>query len=166
MKTTDNLDELFIVVDKKDQLIGYRTRKECHHNKDLIHRGVHVVIFNDKGEILMQKRSKFKDLQPGYYSVAVGGHVTKGESYTNTARREMKEELGINVPFQRITKYLAVVPDQKEMITIYKGVCNGPFVLSTDEVESIQFFPANQLKKHHLPITPLSSLTLKELKIL
>ena len=81
----DDQKELFVVVDKNDRILGHRTRYDCHHDKSLIHRGIEIVIFNSKGEILLQKRSKKKDLYPGLYTVSTGGHVTKGESYRQSA---------------------------------------------------------------------------------
>ncbi len=166
MKTTDNQNELFIVVDKKDKIIGYKTRKDCHHNKNLIHRAIHILIVNDKGEILLQKRSPTKDLQPGMYTLSVGGHVTKGDSYTSTAKRELFEELGINIPITLETKYLAEVSDQTEFVTTYTGKSNGPFKIDPLEIEKIEFIKKSQLPKFKSQITPISLLTLKKLNLL
>lgn len=165
-QATDNPNELFIIVDKNDNITGYSTRGECHRNKNLIHRAIHVVILNGKDEVLLQKRSKHKDMQPGYYCVSVGGHVTKGESYQTTAKRELKEELGITTPIRQIKKYLASVSDQTEMVTVYQAVHEGPFKIKKDEIELVQFYSKRQLKKDNLPITPISLLTLKQLKLL
>ncbi len=166
MKTTDNQKELFIVVDRNDKIIDYKSRRECHSNKKLIHRAIHILITNNKSELLMQKRSKSKDMQPGFYTVSVGGHVVKGETYRSTARRELTEELGIKIPFKEILKYLVEVEDQSEMIMVYQGESNGPFKTNTEEIESIQFFSKPELKKLATKITPISLLTLKKLNIL
>lgn len=165
-KTTDNQNELFILVDKSDNIISYKTRKECHQNKNLIHRAIHILITNDKSEILMQKRSATKDLQPGYYTLSVGGHVTKGETYESTAERELEEELGISIPFKKVLKYLAEVEDQTEFVTIFKGISNGPFKTDKKEVEYAKFFTKQQLRKIKNKITPISILSLKQLNLL
>src|SRR3989344_7169383 len=101
----DNQNELFIVVDKKDRIIGYRTRYDCHHDKRLIHRAAGIVIFNKQGQILLQKRSKFKDLNPGMYTISASGHVSKGDTYKKAALRELQEELGIQIPLKRVKKF-------------------------------------------------------------
>lgn len=164
--TTDNQNELFIVVDKDDNILGYKTRRECHSDRSLIHRAIHILITNDKGEILLQKRSKTKDLQPGLYTLSVGGHVTKGETYETTAKRELFEELGINTPIELITKYLAEVADQTEYVKVYEGQFNGPFKIDPKEIEEVAFFPKNKLSEMKGNITPISLLTLKHLNLL
>lgn len=165
-RTTDNQNELFIVADKDDNMVGYKTRRECHQNKNLIHRAIHILIVNDKGEILMQKRSATKDLQPGYYTLSVGGHVVKGEIYESSARRELEEELGIKISFKKATKYLAEVEDQTEFVMIFKGMSNGPFKIDKREVEYVKFFTKKGLKKIKNKITPISILSLRQLNIL
>lgn len=65
--TTDNQEEMFVVVDRDDTVVGYKTRYECHHDRSLIHRTVGALIFNDKGQILLQKRSMTKDMEPGLW---------------------------------------------------------------------------------------------------
>lgn len=114
----DKQDELFVVVDKKDRIIGYRTRYECHHNKNLIHRAIGVVVFNKKGQILMQKRSRFKDLNPGLFTISASGHVTKGQTYYRAAQRELEEELGIKIPLTR-EKNTWQNPTRKQRWIIY-----------------------------------------------
>jgi len=118
METTDNQDELFVVVDKNDKVVGYRTRKECHQNKTLIHRSVGMVISNAKGEILLQKRSLTKDLYPGFYSSSCSGHLKKGEDYQKAAEREIKEELGVARKLNiKLLKRLSLPPGGKQNCT-------------------------------------------------
>src|SRR3989344_6886437 len=105
MKTTDDQSEIFVVVDQNDKIIGYKTRKDCHSNKSLTHRGTGIVIFNDKGEILIQKRSTTKDTDPGYLSTSASGHLQKGETYKDAAEREMFEEIGIKTKLTFNSKF-------------------------------------------------------------
>src|SRR5437868_4093740 len=100
----DDPKELFIVVDKDDNIINYRTRYECHHDKSLVHRAVGIIIFNDQNQILLQKRSMLKDTNPGKYTVSVSGHLTKGQTYEEAAMREMEEELGTQAKVTYVTK--------------------------------------------------------------
>jgi len=88
-------EEYLEVVNTKGEVIGYAPRSEVHGNPSLIHRVVHVLVFNKKGELLLQKRSQNKDVAPGKWDTSVGGHVGIGEDLFSSSRREMHEELGI-----------------------------------------------------------------------
>ncbi|MBI4973345.1 NUDIX domain-containing protein [Candidatus Roizmanbacteria bacterium] len=161
MQTTDNQKELFIVVDEKDNILGYKTRYECHHDKNLIHRGVGVALFNLIGEIAFQKRSKTKDHYPGLYTLTSSGHVSKGESYHRAATRELKEEVGVeNIKLEFVSKRLIVFEKEKGMDTFYKGTYNGEFVIDRKEVDGIYYFSKSQILtiKHQMTSYCLSSL--------
>lgn len=87
--------EYFEIVDDKDRVIGRAPRSQCHGDPSLVHRVAHVIVVNATGELLLQKRSPRKDIQPGKWDTSVGGHLNAGEDYEAAAYREMKEELGI-----------------------------------------------------------------------
>ena len=162
----DIQDELFIVVDEKDKIIGYKTRYECHHNKSYIHRAVDVALFNSKGQLVLQKRSTQKDLYPGYYALSSTGHVSKGESYKQAAHRELQEEMGVSgINLKNIATFIVPAKDEIEMITLFTGICDAEYSYPKDEVESIHyFFPREiQMLKN---ITPSSLYSLKLLKII
>ena len=159
-------EEIFIVVDKQDRIIGYRTRHECHHDNSLIHRAVGVVIFNKKGQILVQKRSKNKDLYPNLYTISTSGHVDKGETYHQAAKRELQEELGINIPIKRKKKFLLEIEVETEMDCLFIGEYEGPFYPSKDEVDEVKFVGKNELKKMKSKFTPFAMLSLKQLSLI
>jgi isopentenyl-diphosphate delta-isomerase type 1 len=160
----DIQNEQFIVVNEKDEVIGYKTRYECHHNKNYIHRAVDIILTNNEGKIVMQKRSLQKDLYPGCYCVTASGHVSKGESYEDTAQRELKEEMGVdNVQLQKKETFITYAEKETEMITIFVGTYNGVYHFPKDEVESVHFFSKGEMKKIS-PITPSSIESLKRLK--
>jgi isopentenyl-diphosphate delta-isomerase type 1 len=146
----DDQSAIFIVVDEKDKIIGYKSRYECHHNPHIIHRAVDIILFNNKGEVLLQKRSRNKDTYPGYYTVSASGHVDKGETYLASARREITEELGIphseKIKLTKIAKYIIRLEHEAEMTVLYTGVYNGPIVPAPDEVESVEY-----VKKERIP---------------
>ena len=89
------MDEIFEIVDDFNNVIGIAPRSQCHGNPGLCHRTAHVVVLNELGDILLQKRSNDKDIQPGKWDSAVGGHLIVGETFEEAAVREMNEELGI-----------------------------------------------------------------------
>src|SRR6516225_10627679 len=89
-------EEIFDVVDKHDQVIGRKSRNEVHR-LGLMHRAVHVLVFNNRGQIFLQKRSMKKDRQPGVWDSSASGHVDSGEDYDTTAVREVWEEIGLRL---------------------------------------------------------------------
>src|SRR5882762_6792790 len=101
MRQTNN--ERFPVVDKNDKILRDASRSEVHAN-NLRHRAVHMLIFNPAGEVYLQQRSRWKDRHPLKWDSSAAGHVAGGESYDDTARRELKEELGVTVALQKISK--------------------------------------------------------------
>lgn len=162
----DNQKELFIVVDKNDKILDYKTRYECHHDKSLIHRVADIAIFNDKGQLLLQKRSQQKDLFPGYYTLSASGHISKGEEYMEAAVRELQEELGItNVELKMAGTIIVESEYETEMVAVFTGNHNGPFQFPADEVESVKFFSLDEIKDIE-SLTPVAVNCLKLLKIL
>lgn len=147
MKTTDNQKELFIVVDKDDNILGYKTRQECHSDKSIIHRAIGVIITNDRNEILLQKRSLTKDIDPGLWTLSCSGHVDKGETNEESARRELREELGIEVPIVFKYKFVRVYSQETEMEAIFEAKSNGPFKPNPNEVDEVRFFVKNELQE-------------------
>lgn len=84
------------IVDKDDNVL-YVVSKDEAHQKSLRHRVVNVWYFNDKGEILFQKRSKYKKEAPLCYEESVGGHVTAGETYEDAVMKEAYEETSLTL---------------------------------------------------------------------
>lgn len=169
-KITDDQNEVFDLIDKNDQVIGQATRGECHRDKSLIHRCIGVFIFNEQGELYLQKRSMTKDLHPGVWALSVGGHPKKGQTYEKGAKEEMKEELGIEAPFEKIGKYCYQGETETEMFVVYKATHNGPFKLNPEEIEKGKFFDLDDLSRKvklgEVKLSPQAEYTLKYLKLL
>ena len=147
IETTDDQSELFIVVDKDDNVLAYRTRWDCHHDKTFIHRSVGVAVFDDQGRVLLQKRSKTKDLQPGLWAISVSGHVTKGQTYEEAAAREIQEELGVTLPITFQKKFLLATDKETELSCIFSAKSNGPFKPNPTEIDEVKFVSKNELPR-------------------
>jgi 16S rRNA (adenine1518-N6/adenine1519-N6)-dimethyltransferase len=137
MGSTPN--EQFPLVDENDKVQGYASRSEVHGN-NLRHRAVHILIFNQVGDVYLQQRSRWKDRHPLKWDSSAAGHVTGGENYDETARRELKEELGVDVPLERIFKLTASSRTDHEFIWGYRGVISGDLVPNRCEIERGVFF--------------------------
>ena len=75
-----NKEEWFPLIDEQGNTIGKATRRECHNGSKLLHPVVHLHIINNDGELYLQKRSMNKDIQPGKWDTAVGGHIDYGDT--------------------------------------------------------------------------------------
>lgn len=146
--TTDNLDEIYDVVNENDVVVGQATRKQVHSDPSLIHRAAGGYIFNRKKQILMQKRSKTKDMYPSRWAFSVGGHVDSGDTYEKAALRELKEELGIETHLHFVEKRFVKHEDETEFWTIYLGLHDGPFrEFNTVEIDEVRFFSLQELQR-------------------
>ena len=139
------MSEMFDVYDDSGNKIGQYPRSECHGNPALIHCSVHVVVFDSSGEkILLQKRSLSKDIQPGKWDTAVGGHVDAGEAVEAAAYRELKEELGITGQLEFFFTDHIRNEIESENVTVYKLFSDGPFEYSPAEIDEIRFFQLSE----------------------
>lgn len=141
-------DEIFDVVDDRDRVIGRQTRQEVHR-RGLKHRAVHVLVFNERGEVYLQKRSFKKDTFPGAWDSSASGHLNSGESYEACAVREAREEIGLflhRTP-KRLFKIEACEQTGQEFVWVYRTESNGPFRLNLDELECGAFFKADHVNR-------------------
>jgi len=128
--------ELLDVVDDEDRVIDTMTRGEIHA-QGLMHRAVHILLFNSQGQLFLQKRSMSKDEKPGYWDSSAAGHVDSGEDYLECAHREIGEELGIvtDREFEFLFKLPAIADNGNEHCMVYRYCHDGPLVLHPDEIE-------------------------------
>lgn len=151
MNTTDKQSEMLPVVNEKDEVIGKISRGEWHKKPDLTIRGVAILVFDEKGRLLIQKRSLTKDSFPGWWTFSVGGHVDYGDDYLPSAIREAREELGVKIASDELKffdKILVISPLEKVIIQVYKYLAteNAFFNSSKDEVSEIKFVDIDTLK--------------------
>jgi len=141
-----NENELFDIVDENNKIISYATRKEAH-TKGLIHRSVMFFIFNRKGELFLNKRSTKKEFDPGTYSIVLGGHVTKGDSYEETVIREAKEEAGITQKPYFLANFKSRHKDKdKENVALFYFIVDKEPVLDKNEIEKGNFVKIDKIK--------------------
>jgi isopentenyl-diphosphate delta-isomerase type 1 len=145
MKTTDLEDELLCVVDGNDNFLRKATRKECH-TKKLRHRTAGSFVFNKDWKIFVMQRSDTKDMEPSLWTISSGGHVEYGDSYEDTARREVEEELGIKENPIFIEKYLNDLQDELEMSAQYYVITDQEPKINLKEVKQGKFISFNKLK--------------------
>lgn len=138
---SSSAEDIFDIVNERDEVIDRKPRSEVHAS-GLLHRAVHVLVFNSQGEIFLQKRSMKKDRQPGVWDSSCSGHVDSGEDYDQTAVRELGEEIGLklSVPPQRLFKINACPETDAEFVWVYRCENNGPFQLQPDEIEKGDWF--------------------------
>lgn len=136
----DDGGELFPVVDETGRVVGRATRRVCHGGSMLLHPVVHLHLFNSRGELYLQKRPEWKDIQPGRWDTAVGGHVDYGETVDEALRREVREELGVTefTP-ERVAVYVFRSERERELVYVHRAVYDGP-VAPSDELDGGRFW--------------------------
>jgi isopentenyldiphosphate isomerase len=129
-------EEIFDVVNERDEVVGQQRRSEVHR-LGLMHRAVHVLVFNAAGQIFLQKRSMKKDRQPGLWDSSASGHVDSGEDYDACAVRELREEIGVQLEKApaRLFKLAAGTDTDQEHVWVYRCQAAGPFRLDPEEIE-------------------------------
>jgi isopentenyl-diphosphate delta-isomerase len=141
-------EEIFDVVNERDEVVGRATRSEVHA-RSLLHRATHVLIFNSHGQVFLQKRSMTKDRQPGLWDSSASGHVDTGEGYRACAVREVREELGLRIeqPLERLFKINACAETDQEFVWVYRCQSEGPFALNADEIERGGWFGPEEVTR-------------------
>ena len=134
-------EEIFDVVNDRDEVIGQAPRSEVHR-RGLKHRAVHVLVLNARGELFLQKRSLTKDSHPGTWDSSASGHLDRGEEYDACAVREVREELGVHLPAvpRRAFKVDACLETGQEFVWVYQAAHEGPFHLHPDEIDTGGWF--------------------------
>ncbi|HHZ71213.1 MAG TPA: NUDIX domain-containing protein [Methylococcaceae bacterium] len=140
--------EQLAVVDEQDKVIEIRDRDEIHR-LGLRHRAVHILIFNQKQELFLQKRSHKKDINAGLWDSSAAGHVDAGEEYKDCITREVHEELGVtlNTPPELLFKLSPSYENGMEFIHVYCCQHNGPFMLCRDEIDQGQWVSSAKISQ-------------------
>ena len=147
-------DEILQIVDRDGKPVGTAPRRECHGNPDLIQAVVHLYLFDPAGRLYLQKRSATKDRYPGRWDSSVGGHVAPGENPDEAIRREIREELGIDLSdhagsevLHRLVPYIYSDEVETEYVVPYRLVYSGPLYPNPKEVETGAFFEVEDVRR-------------------
>ena len=141
-------EEIFDVVNERDEVVDHKPRSEVHR-LGLMHRAVHVMVFNRLGQVFLQKRSMSKDRQPGLWDSSASGHLDQGEAYDACAVRELREEIGLQLRAapQRLFKLPASAETDQEHVWIYLCEAEGPFTLHPEEIETGGWFSPEKVSQ-------------------
>jgi isopentenyldiphosphate isomerase len=141
-------DEHLEIVNYEGEVIGSALRSQVHGNPSLIHKVVHVLVFNKKGDLLLQKRSLSKDVAPGRWDTSVGGHVGIGEELSVSSKREMQEELGISAyEPEYLYSYIHTNSYETELVTTYFCVHEGDISFNKEEIDEVRFWTLDEITK-------------------
>lgn len=148
-KKTMHTEEWFPLVDPEGRVIGQSSRSECHSGPGKLHPVVHLHIINSRGELLLQLRASTKDLLPGMWDTAVGGHIGIGESVEQGLRRETMEEIGL-VDFKPALLQRYIWETKRESELVFSFICNhdGPFKADPGELDDLRFWPRSEIQSN------------------
>ncbi|MBI4383646.1 MAG: NUDIX domain-containing protein [Nitrospinae bacterium] len=138
-------DEVFDVVDENDNVIGRAARGEVHR-KSLLHRSVHILVFNAAGDLFLQKRAMTKDRNPGLWDSSAAGHVNSREDYFPGACRELREELSIGASLRSAFKFKASAETGWEHVAIYTCVTDQNIVCHPDEISEGRYWNIEEIR--------------------
>ena len=140
------MEELLEVVNEHGEVLRTLPRSVIHGNPSLMHRVVHVLVFNGRGELLLQKRSMNKDVAPGKWDTSVGGHVNAGETIHEALRREMEEELGITTcDSQFLYTYIHSNPYESELVYAHSCISSDNISFNKDEIDEVRFWSIDEI---------------------
>ena len=143
------MEELFDIYDENGNHIGTAPRRLCHGDPSLLHHTAHVVVIHpETGDILLQKRTLTKDIQPGKWDTAVGGHLALGEDYETGARRELAEELGISGNVELIHLFDSSIRNEieSEDVRVFGALIADGFNFDPNEIAEIRFWDRASLE--------------------
>ncbi len=140
------MEELLPIVEPDGTVIGSATRAECHGGSCLLHPVVHLHVFNPAGELYLQKRPSWKDIQPGKWDTAVGGHVDYGETVAEALPRETREELGVvGFTAEHLLTYVFESDRERELVHVFRTVYAGE-IRPTDELDGGRFWSLREIR--------------------
>lgn len=143
----DSPETLLPEVDEQGNITGTMTRAEAHSGTKHLHPVVHLHVFNSKGDLYLQKRPDWKDIQPGKWDTAVGGHIDLGESVEQALHREVREEIGItDYTPERLKHYVFESDKEKELVFVFRTVYDKPINPDKEELADGRFWSRQEIR--------------------
>ena len=123
-------DEPLMLVDPSDNVIGFEEKLNAHKGDGKLHRAFSIFLFNDLGEVLLQRRSELKPLWPGYWSNTCCSHPRRGETLEEATRRRLREELDLSAKLTFLFKFeyqaqFENVGSEHELCSVFVGHVDG-----------------------------------------
>ena len=142
----DNPNEQFPIVDEDGNILGAVSRGHAHDGSLILHPVVHLHVFNSSGDLYLQHRPAWKDIQPDKWDTAVGGHIDLGENVDQALHREVREELGIT-DFQpeSLGHYVFESKRERELVYVHRCIYDGPVKPSKDELNGGRFWTRQEI---------------------
>lgn len=142
----DNPNEQFPIVDEDGNILGAVSRGHAHDGSKILHPVVHLHVFNSSGDLYLQHRPAWKDIQPDKWDTAVGGHIDLGENVDQALHREVREELGIT-DFQpeSLGHYVFESKRERELVYVHRCSYDGPVKPSKDELNGGRFWTRQEI---------------------
>ena len=146
------VESKLIVVDEEDEIMGYETKDKCHRGDGILHRAFSIFIFNEEGQVLIQKRSSEKLLWPCYWSNSVCSHPQIGETTENAAKRRMMEEIGLKSQIQFLFSFqyyaqFGLIGCERELCSVFIGTSNAEIKADPREIEEWKFIGMEDLER-------------------
>ena len=141
--------EELILVDEHDNEIGHLSKAECHDGEGRLHRAFSVFLFNDSGELLLQRRSPAKRLWGGYWSNSCCSHPRRGEDMATATRRRLRDELNVEAQLEYVYRFsyqadFGEAGSENELCHVYLGRCNA-VTPNENEIAAVRFVTARAL---------------------
>jgi isopentenyl-diphosphate delta-isomerase len=143
--------DALILVDESDRRLGQLSKAACHHGRGVLHRAFSLLIFNGRGELLVQQRAPSKRLWPLYWSNSCCSHPRIHESMEVATRRRLNEELGLACTLEFLFKfqYQAQFDEtgaEHELCSVFIGRCDGPVQANREEIQNWRWIPPDVLQ--------------------
>lgn len=141
-------DEWFDIVDEEGRVTGRAPRTICHSGPGMMHPVVHLHVLDAKDRIYLQKRAMTKEILPGKWDTAVGGHIASGENIEQGLKREAEEELGLSdFKAQMVAKYVWETEIESELVFSFICRYDKPITFNKDEIEEGKFWKIKKIKE-------------------
>jgi isopentenyl-diphosphate delta-isomerase len=142
--------ESLILVDEADREVGYLSKERCHEGRGVLHRAFSLLIFNDRGELLLQRRSGAKRLWPQYWSNSCCSHPRRAESMESAIHRRLREELGLACPLHFLFKFqyqaqFESVGAEHELCSVFIGRSSGRVSIDEKEISDWRWVSPERL---------------------